>query len=412
MVWPSPNFAKKLKVHPIGFLFARRRFTDNAPNPWQAELMASLEMTFDAEIAPGLLNVSGRLVTQTLERAEAALQALDVRGGQLDINLAGLDALDTAGAMMLATLQKRLETEGVSVQITGLKDVQATLLQTVTDALPDEEGIEDAPRGLVPWLIEIGENTGRAGQAIVSLMNFFGLILHRLGRSVVQPRRIRLAALFSQMQETGLNAVPIVSLMGFLIGVVLAFQGAAQLRQFGAEVFVVDLIAVSILRELGILLTAIIVAGRSGSAFTASIGSMKVREEIDAMRTLGLDPTDVLVLPRVIALVIMLPILGFIANIAGLFGGALMSWIELGVSPSMFITRMHENTDIWHLAVGMIKAPFFAFVISVVACWRAMMVQGSADSVGRETTSSVVQSIFLVIALDAAFSILFAQLGV
>jgi phospholipid/cholesterol/gamma-HCH transport system permease protein len=229
---------------------------------------------------------------------------------------------------------------------------------------------------------------------------------------ILQPRRLRMPALVSQMQETGLNAVPIVALMGFLIGVVLSFQGAAQLRQFGAEVFVVDLIAISIFRELGILLTAIIVAGRSGSAFTASIGSMKVREEIDAMRTLGLDPIDVLVLPRVLALVIMLPALGFIANIAGIFGGALMSWIELGVSPGMFITRLYENTDVWHLGVGMIKAPFFAVVIGVVACWRAMQVKGSSESVGRQTTSSVVQSIFLVIALDAAFSVFFSEVGV
>jgi phospholipid/cholesterol/gamma-HCH transport system permease protein len=214
------------------------------------------------------------------------------------------------------------------------------------------------------------------------------------------------------MQEVGLNAVPIVALMGFLIGIVLAFQGAVQLRQFGAEIFVVDLIAVSVLRELGILLTAIIVAGRSGSAFTASIGSMKVREEIDAMRTLGLDPIEVLVLPRVLALIIMLPILGLIANIFALLGGGLMSWAELGISPSMFLTRFVENTDVWHLAVGLIKAPFFAFIISIVGCWQAMQVGGSSESVGRRTTQSVVQSIFLVIVADACFSVFFAEIGI
>jgi phospholipid/cholesterol/gamma-HCH transport system permease protein len=185
-----------------------------------------------------------------------------------------------------------------------------------------------------------------------------------------------------------------------------------QLRQFGAEVFVVDLIAVSVLRELGILLTAIIVAGRSGSAFTAAIGSMKVREEIDAMRTLSLDPIEVLVLPRVLALVLMLPILGVIANMSALVGGALMSWVELGISPGMFMTRFVDNTDVWHLAVGLIKAPFFAFIIGIVGCWQATQVGGSSESVGQKTTTSVVQSIFLVIVMDAAFSIFFLEVDV
>ena len=214
------------------------------------------------------------------------------------------------------------------------------------------------------------------------------------------------------MEEVGFKAIPIVALMGFLIGVVLAFQGATQLKQFGAEIFVVELISISVLRELGILLTAIIVAGRSGSAFTASIGSMKVQEEIDAMRTLGLDPIEVLVIPRVVALLIMLPILGFIADIAALIGGGLMSWIDLGVSPGMFTTRLKENTGIWQFAIGMIKAPFFAVVIGVIACWQAMQVKGSAQSVGQRTTASVVQAIFMVIALDALFSIFFSVLEV
>jgi phospholipid/cholesterol/gamma-HCH transport system permease protein len=213
-------------------------------------------------------------------------------------------------------------------------------------------------------------------------------------------------------QEIGVSAVPIVALMAFLIGVVLAFQGSAQLRQFGAEVFVVDLIAISILRELGILLTAIIVAGRSGSAFTAAIGSMKMREEIDAMRTLGLDPVTILVVPRVLALMLMLPALGFIADISGLIGGALMSWIELGVSPAVFQTRLASNTDVWHFSVGMIKAPFFALIIGIIGCYQGMKVGGNAESLGRLTSASVVLSIFMVIVIDAMFSIFFAVVGV
>lgn len=374
--------------------------------------MTAPDVTFDASPEAPTLRVSGRLVTNMLNHVETRLRGDAFEPGTLDLDLSRLEALDTGGAFLLVEMIDRLQSEGTTVKIIGASDDQSALIATVAERMPSEKGIEELPSGFLHWVSSVGERTSAAGASIASLVSFLGLTLHRMARTLVQPQRLRFAALFSQMQETGLNAVPIVSLMGFLIGVVLAFQGAAQLRQFGAEVFVVDLISISILRELGILLTAIIVAGRSGSAFTAAIGSMKVREEIDAMRTLGLDPIDVLVLPRVVALLIMLPILGFIANMAGLIGGAMMSWIELGVSPGMFITRFHEGTDIWHLAVGMIKAPFFAIVIAVVACWRAMQVQGSSESVGRETTASVVQAIFLVIALDAAFSIFFSEIGV
>lgn len=373
--------------------------------------MPSPALTLDSSGKTATLRLSGDLVTKSLGTIETAFEQVTT-SQPLILDLGALDSLDTGGALLILTLKSRLEAEGASVTLTGANGDQQALLDTVSAAMPAEEGLEEPPRGFIPWLTHVGEFTAGAGASLRSLMTFFGLTLHRFARMLIQPRRLRTAALFSQMQEVGLNAVPIIALMGFLIGVVLAFQGATQLRQFGAEVFVVDLISISILRELGILLTAIIVAGRSGSAFTASIGSMKVREEIDAMRTLGLDPIDVLVLPRVMALIIMLPVLGFIANVSGLFGGALMSWIDLGVSPGMFVTRLHENTDIWHLAVGMIKAPFFAVVIGIVSCWRAMQVKGSSDSVGRETTASVVQSIFLVIALDAAFSIFFSNVGV
>jgi len=228
---------------------------------------------------------------------------------------------------------------------------------------------------------------------------------------VLRPRDFRLTALVHHCHEVGVKAVPIVALMAFLIGVVLAFQGSAQLRQFGAEVFVVDLIAVSILRELGILLTAIIVAGRTASAFAAAIGSMKMREEIDAMRTLGIDPAHALLVPRVLALLLMLPILGLIANVAGLFGGALMSWIELGISPQMFVTRLVEDTDVSHLTVGMVKAPAFAVLIGIIGCHAGMQVKSNAESLGRMTSAAVVAAIFAVIVADALFSVFFAQVG-
>lgn len=374
--------------------------------------MTAPTLTFDESNDTPELRLAGRLAIEYLEDIEPEFHKISTSAKRLRVDLDELEALDTSGAWLIAVLKVRLEAQGVEVALVDSSTNRKALIDTVEDALPAEDGIEAPPRGIVPWVAGVGKGTAAMGASAVSLISFLGEVLLRFAYGVVRPRRWRTAALVSQMEETGFHAIPIVMLMSFLIGIVLAFQGASQLRQFGAEVFVVDLIAISILRELGILLTSIIVAGRSGSAFTASIGSMKVREELDAMRTLGLDPIEVLVLPRVIALVIMLPILGFIANISGLFGGALMSWIELGVSPSMFITRLQENTDIWHLAIGMIKAPFFAAIIATVSCWQAMQVQGSADSVGRHTTTSVVQAIFLVIVADAVFSIFFAELGV
>ena len=352
------------------------------------------------------------MASDALHTVETQVAQITAPAEPLRIDLSGVEALDTSGALVVLNLQKRLAADGAEVTISGANPAQTALLETVAEAMPQDADDGAPPRGLRPFVEGIGAGTLGALKGFGSLLSFFGATLHRLFGLMLRPWRLRWASLFSHMEDAGFNAVPIVILMSFLIGVVLAFQGSAQLRQFGAEVFVVDLIAISMLRELGILLTAIIVAGRSGSSFTASVGSMKVREEIDAMRTLGLDPIEVLVIPRVLALLFMLPVLGFVANVAGLLGGALMSWIELGVSPGMFITRLNENTSIWHLGISMIKAPFFALVIGVVACWQAMQVEGSSDSVGRQTTKSVVQSIFLVIVVDALFSIFFAQMGV
>lgn len=358
------------------------------------------------------VRIAGELLTRSLASVEGAFAALHTNSGTVKIDLSDVEALDTGGAWMVADLTRRFTAIGAQIQMMGVKPEHAALIDTVSQNIPDDPGKLEKPRTFIDWVEHIGEKTVGAWKDTLSILGFLGLTLHRLARTLAMPWRLRRAALFTHMEETGFKALPIVALMGFLIGVVLAFQGATQLKQFGAEIFVVELISISVLRELGILLTAIIVAGRSGSAFTASIGSMKVQEEIDAMRTLGLDPIEVLVVPRVLALLIMLPILGFVADMAGLFGGALMSWIDLGVSPGMFITRLNENTDVWQLAVGLIKAPFFALVIGVIACWQAMQVKGSAQSVGQRTTASVVQSIFMVIAIDALFSIFFSQIGV
>jgi phospholipid/cholesterol/gamma-HCH transport system permease protein len=366
------------------------------------------------ETGPDGLNIrfAGRMVTQQLQAIEAHMARISTDPVRVRLDLSEVEALDTGGAWLVTDLQRRLESAGAQVSVIPGAGTRSTILETVAKHQPDHQEPEAPPRGFLPWLAHLGEGTVAACNDSLNILEFLGLTLHRLVRALVMPWRLRPASLFNQMEEAGLKAVPIVALMGFLIGVVLAFQGAVQLKQFGAEIFVVDLIAISILRELGVLLTAIIIAGRSGSAFTASIGSMKVQEEIDAMRALGLDPIDVLVVPRTLALLIVMPILAMIANFAGLIGGALMSWLDLGVSPALFFNRLQENTSVWHLLIGLIKAPFFAFIIGVIACFQAMQVRGSALSLGTRTTASVVQAIFAVILTDALFSILFAELGV
>lgn len=335
-----------------------------------------------------------------------------VAKGPVEIDLSGVTRLDTSAAWAIATSEIDAKAKGLGFSITGISEDSQTLLTAVKKALPKPDTVPPKPLTLTDRVELIGRNIARAGSFMLELLGFFGLFLHRLFYSIRHPSEFRFTALVHHCHEVGVKAVPIVALMSFLIGVVLAFQGSTQLRQFGAEVFVVDLIAVSILRELGILLTAIIVAGRTASAFTAAIGSMKMREEIDAMRTLGIDVASALLVPRVLALLLMLPILGLIANVSGIIGGGLMSWIDLGISPGMFQTRLVENTGIWHLLVGMIKAPFFALIIGIVGCHAGMQVGSNAESLGQKTSASVVTAIFAVIVTDAVFSIFFAQVGV
>ena len=320
------------------------------------------------------------------------------------LDLSGITSLDTAGAWLIASTARQ---NGLTV--IGATPAQAALIDVVNRALPE---VTTKKTRHIPFqeLEKLGRLTVAGLRGLMSITGFFGLVIARLFTTVLHPSRLRFTALVFHMQQAGLNAVPIVALMAFLIGIVLAYQGADQLRQFGAQVFVVDLISISILRELGLLLTAIIVAGRSASAFTAAIGSMKMNQEVDAMRTLGLDPIEVLVLPRVLALLFMLPVLGFLADIAGLLGGALMAWFELGVSPGTFQTRLLA-TDVSHFLVGISKAPFFAVIIGVIGCYQGLQVESNADSLGRLTSRSVVQAIFMVILADATFSIFFAAVN-
>lgn len=354
--------------------------------------------------------LSGVLTVRTLAQFEAQLATLPPQDTRID--LSSVTALDTAGAWAIAILKQRLTEAGCKADVDGADSHQMDLLKTVADALPEKPEIKVKAPSFTDRLETAGRAVASGVIFLMELTGFLGIFLARLARAFVHPREFRLTALVHHCQEVGLRAVPIVSLMAFLIGVVLAFQGSAQLRQFGAEVFVVDLIAISILRELGILLTAIIVAGRTASAFTAAIGSMKMREEIDAMQTLGIDPAMALFVPRILALLLMLPILGLIANIMGLLGGAIMSWIELGISPAMFRTRLVEGTDVSHVIVGMVKAPVFAIIIGVVGCHAGMKVGSNAESLGRMTSNAVVTAIFAVIVADALFSVFFAQMEI
>ncbi|ETX28436.1 MlaE family ABC transporter permease [Roseivivax isoporae] len=358
-----------------------------------------------------ILRIRGRLTLAEMAGAGARLRAV-AADRPVTLDLSRLLRLDTAGAWAIVTLRARLAAEGHALRIEHAAPEVESLLVAVEAALPRAESEPRPRRSLPDRLDALGRRVAGAGHTGAEMLGIFGLFLARLGRSLVHPREFRLTALVHHCEEVGFRAVPIVALMAFLIGVVLAFQGAVQLRQFGAEVFVVDLIAISILRELGILLTSIIVAGRTASAFTAAIGSMKMREEIDAMRTLGLDPAAMLFVPRILALLLMLPILGLIANVAGLFGGGLMAWLTLDISPGMFLTRLVDGTDVENVMVGLVKAPAFAVIIGVVGCHAGMKVGSNAESLGRQTSSAVVAAIFAVIVADAVFSVFFAQVGI
>jgi phospholipid/cholesterol/gamma-HCH transport system permease protein len=341
----------------------------------------------------------------------AMLEALPGEAGQARIELGALEALDTAGAWVLCRIEAGLAERGWQVEFAGADPVQAALLAEIQRLNPRAALPPPRVNPLVRLLARLGASTLSACDEARRLLSFYGETIVTLGRLALHPRRLRVTSLVHHLEQTCLNALPIVGMIAFLIGVVLAYQGADQLRRFGAEVFTVNLLGVSVLREIGILLTAIVVAGRSGSAFTAEIGMMKVREEIDALRTIGADPIEVLVVPRLLALMIALPLLAFFADILALFGGGLMAVLALGIPPHQFLSQLEGAITPTMFWIGMIKAPVFAFLIALVGCYQGLAVGGSAESVGRLTTQSVVLSIFLVIVADALFSILFSYLG-
>ena len=329
------------------------------------------------------------------------------RVSRIRLDLGRLAALDTVGALLLRQFRDRMGHEGLGVMIVNVRPEHIALLDAVWRAA-DCERVAPPKRHPVAEIIEAaGRRSLKAITGAWELIAYLGLVTTTLVRVLIHPSRLRLTSLVYHMDHTGLRCLPILGLLSFLIGVVLAYQGAEQLRRLGAEIYVVNLLGLSILREIGILITAIIVAGRSGSAFTAQIGTMKVNQEIDAMRTIGLDPIELLVVPRILALMLVMPLLTFFANMVALLGGATMSYLLLDINFYQFVNQMRIPIDFWDATVAMIKAPVFALVIGMVGCYEGLLVSGSAESVGLRTTKSVVESIFLVIILNAFFSVLF-----
>jgi phospholipid/cholesterol/gamma-HCH transport system permease protein len=358
-----------------------------ASGPWTAVHVENLERQVDAAVS---------------EVGDARIASID---------LAGVRELDTLGAWLLERLLRRAGEQGRDAQFVGVPGHYRGLLDEVHQVNRRTVPPRAPPNKLLLALESIGRATVNLNTSLLIFLEMFGALSASLLRVLLRPRSLRLTSAVHHLYRVGWQAVPIILLITFLIGCIIAQQGFFHFRKFGADAYVVDMVGILVLRELGVLIVAIMVAGRSGSAYTAELGSMKMREEIDALRTMGFDPVEVLILPRVIALVIALPILTFIGSMAALYGGGLVAWLYGDMNPSIFIARLHEAVSVTHFKVGMIKAPFMALVIGVVACSEGLMVKGSAESLGLQTTTSVVKSIFLVIVLDGVFAIFFASIG-
>jgi len=340
---------------------------------------------------------------------DAARESASARAAA--INMREVAAFDTYGAWLLERLVRAWQAGGQHLRILELPDQYRGLLEEVHRANRKTPAVPPSERWSLLALESVGRAVAGLGRDLVAFVNMLGALGHGLGRMLLRPQAFRLTSAVHHLDRVGWQAVPIVLLITFLIGGIISQQGFFHFRKFGADEYVVDMVGILVLREIGVLIVAIMVAGRSGSSYTAELGSMKMREEIDALRTMGVDPVEVLLLPRVIALVLALPLLTFLGSMAALYGGGLVAWLYGGMSPEIFITRLREAISVTHFEVGMIKAPFMALAIGVVACSEGLEVKGSAESLGLQTTTSVVKSIFLVIVLDGLFAIFFASIG-
>ena len=355
--------------------------------------------------APRLLRFSGSM---TLARIRSIMRDVEVQPGEkLVVDLSEVDRMDTVGAWFINRLQRDHE-----VELKGASREQLDLLETVSAAADHPAKLRpDAPPPFARVIAMIGEAVMQAGRTLLGLLGFFGALLISTGEIIMRPRKLRWHAVIQRFEIVGVHALGIIGLMSFLVGIVIAQQGATQLRQFGAEYYTINLVGRISFRELGVLMTAIMVAGRSGSAFAAQLGSMKLAEEIDAMRTIGISPMEALVFPRVFATVLVMPLLAFYASIMAIIGGAVLCWAQLEITPLTFIQRIRETTPLHDIYICLIKAPVFGIIIAVSGCFQGMQVRNNNEEVGFRTTAAVVQAIFLVIVLDAFFAVFFSSIG-
>jgi phospholipid/cholesterol/gamma-HCH transport system permease protein len=365
--------------------------------------MAGQTSTSEAAAETHTYSVVGSL---TISRAGTTQREIEAVPDPLTIDLSGVSKVDTVGAWLI---YRTVRDRGAKV-VGASKDVAGLLDQVAEADHPTQVRPEERP-GALRILDELGEWVAEAGTTLVGLVGFLGSVLIGFAAVIRRPKRFRLNAVIQRFDVVGVRALGIIGLMSFLIGIVVGQQGAVQLEQFGAEIYTINLIGRITVRELGTLMTAIMVAGRSGSAFAAQIGTMKLTEEVDAMRTIGVSPIEALVIPRMIAAVIMMPLLAFYAMIMSLLGGGIYVWIDLGIPPLTYIQRLQEVTPITDLWVGLIKAPVFGVIIALAGCFQGMLVQGDSEEVGTRTTNAVVQAIFLVIVIDAVFAVFFSQIG-
>ena len=346
-----------------------------------------------------------------LEAVVAEAGAAPAAESAATIDMSRIEAIDTFGAWILQRLVRQSARAGRPLAVSGLSPRYQGLVDQIArtnTAKPPRQ----APHNLVVGSLEtVGRVVSDLGSDATAFANVLGAIGSSVLNVLARPSRFRLTSTVHQLDRVGWQAMPIIMLITLLIGGIIAQQGFFHFRRFGAEVYAVDMTGILVLREIGVLIVAIMVAGRSGSSYTAELGSMKMREEIDALSTMGLDPIEVLMLPRIIALICALPILTFIGSLAALYGGGLVAWFYGGMEPAIFIARLHEAVSVTHFEVGIIKAPFMALVIGLVACSEGLRVKGSAESLGKQTTTSVVKSIFLVIVLDGLFAVFFASIG-
>lgn len=359
--------------------------------------------TSQTEAGEAIVSFSGPMLVSSVGPLDKQLRALDGIGA---VDLSAVSAIDTVGAWLVWRLAR-----DNGARITGASEEAARLIAAVRGA-KGETPIIPQPLPWAEWLPQIvGTKVAGMGKGLVGLLDFLGALLLAFFHLVRHPGRFRIRALVRQIELVGVTALPIVGLMSFLIGIVIAQQGAVQLRQFGAEIYTVNLTGRLSLRELGILMTSIMVAGRSGSAFAAQIGTMKLTEEVDAMRTIGVSPVEALIVPRVMASMLMLPLLGFYSALMAIIGGAFISMFQLDIPFITFLSRVQEVVPMHDLWVGLIKGPVFGLIVAVAGCYQGMQVQGNSEEVGLRTTMAVVQAIFAVIVLDAFFAVFFTEVG-